>query len=219
MSRLDMLRHFGEDGKSSRPLIDTFFEELVADAEDPVLRGAGRYYLATGLLEAVNVFGLSPEDRTARRQEALDAAEGLSAGVEDEELPEARLAAMTFADAEAQLIQTIRHATVGSTPPELMGTTLDGGRGGSVGLQGRVVSSTSGRPGANRASRRCRNSVNWSPICRRIGSPAGHQRGREARNRDGVPGGRADALVELACRDGERGSHRPWTSVRTPPTY
>ena len=139
MSRLDMLRHFGEDGKSSRPLIDTFFEELVADAEDPVLRGAGRYYLATGLLEAVNVFGLSPEDRTARRQEALDAAEGLSAGVEDEELPEARLAAMTFADAEAQLIQTIRHATVGSTPPELMGTTLDGGREGLSDYRGRVV--------------------------------------------------------------------------------
>ncbi len=139
LSRLDMLRHFGEDGKSSRPLVDTFFEELAADAEDPVLRGAGRYYLATGLLETVNVFGLSPEDRTARRQDALEAAEGLSAGVEDEELPEARLVAMTFADAEDQLIQTIRHATVGSTPPELMGTTLDGGQEGLSDYRGRVV--------------------------------------------------------------------------------
>ncbi len=139
LSRLDMLRHFGEDGKSSRPLVDTFFEELVSDAEDPVLRGAGRYYLATGLLEAVNVSGLSPEDRAARRQDALDAAEELSAGVEEEEFPGAGLATMTFADAEAQLIQTIRHATVGSTPPELMGSTVDGGRESLSDYRGRVA--------------------------------------------------------------------------------
>lgn len=139
LSRLDMLRHFGEDGKPSRPLVETFFEELVSNAEDPVLRGAGRYYLATGLLEAVNVFGLSPEDRAARRQDALDAAEALSSGVEEEELPGATFATMTFADAEAQLIRTIRHATVGSTPPELMGSTLDGGEEGLSDFRGRVV--------------------------------------------------------------------------------
>ncbi len=140
LSRLDALRHFGEDGKPTRPLVETFFEELASEADDAVLRAAGRYYVAAGLLESANVFGLPPEDRAARRRDALDTAKELSAGVEEEEFVGATFGAgTTFADAEAQLIYTIQHATVGSTPPELRGNTLDGGQEGLWDYRGRVV--------------------------------------------------------------------------------
>ncbi|MCY3971359.1 MAG: TlpA disulfide reductase family protein [Acidobacteria bacterium] len=140
LSRLDMLRHFGEDGKPSRPLVETFFEELASEAGDSALRAAGRYYLAAGLVVSVNASGLSREDRAVRRQEALEAATGLSAGVEDEEFLGATFAAgTTFADAETLLIDTIRYATVGTTPPELAGSTLDGGEEGLADYRSRVV--------------------------------------------------------------------------------
>lgn len=140
LSRLDMLRHFGEDGEPSRPLVETFFEELASEGGDPVLSAAGRYYLAAGLVASVNAPGLSREDRAARRQEALGAATGLSAGVEDEEFLGATFAAgTTFADAETRLMDTIRYATVGTTPPELTGSTLDGGEEGLSDYRGRVV--------------------------------------------------------------------------------
>ncbi|MDE2850236.1 MAG: TlpA disulfide reductase family protein [Acidobacteriota bacterium] len=140
LSRLDMLRHFGEDGKPSRPLVETFFEELASEAGDSALGAAGRYYLAAGLAVSVNASGLSQEDRAARRQEALEAATGLSAGVEDEEFLGATFAAgTTFADAENRLIDTIRYATVGTTPPELTGSTLDGDEEGLADYRGRVV--------------------------------------------------------------------------------
>lgn len=137
LSRLDMLRHFSEDGKPSRPLVETFFEELASEAGDSALRAAGRYYLAAGLVASVNASGLSQEDRAARRQEALEAATGPSAGVEDEEFLGATFAAgTTFADAETRLIDTIRYATVGTTPPELTGSALDGGEEGLADYRG-----------------------------------------------------------------------------------
>ena len=140
LSRLEMVRHFGEDGKPTRPLVETFFEELASDAEDAVLRAAGRYYVAAGLRESVNVFGLLPEERAARRQDALDIAKGLSAGVEDEEFLGATFAAgTTFTDAEAGLIDAIQLATVGTTPPELTGSMLDGAEEGLSDYRGRVV--------------------------------------------------------------------------------
>ena len=67
------------------PAIDRFFEELASEAEDPVLRANGKYYLAAGLLSTVNSqFMLPTEDREAMRQRAIEAATGLSAGVEAE---------------------------------------------------------------------------------------------------------------------------------------
>lgn len=140
LSRMHMPRHFGDDGESSRPATDRFFEELAAEAEDPVLRAAGRYYVALGRMAAVNAKDLPEEERTARREAALGAAEGLSAGVEDEPLLFGmRMGAGTFADAEADLIRTIRHATVGSVVPELTGSRMDGVEESLSDYRGRVV--------------------------------------------------------------------------------
>lgn len=138
LSRMHAYRSF-EDGTPTSPAAGAFFEELASEAVDPVLRAALQYYMAAGLMESVNVLQLSAEDRAARRQSALDAAAGLSAGVEEEQFIEAAVSARTFAEAEADLINSIRHATVGSTPPELTGTRLDGLAEALSDYRGRVV--------------------------------------------------------------------------------
>lgn len=140
LSRMHMLRRFGDDGESARPATDRFFEELATEAEDPVVRAAGRYFVALGRMAVVNAPSLSEAERTASRQAALDAAEGLSAGVEDEPLLFGmRMGAGTFADAEADLIRSIRQATVGSDVPELTGNSMDGVEEALSDYRGRVV--------------------------------------------------------------------------------
>ena len=134
-----MLQRFhllGSIGPARGAAADAFFKELASGAEDPVLRGAGRYYVAAGRMQAANAPGMSGEDRAAERQSALDLATGLSDGVEDEKLPgDAR----TFADAEADLIRSIRHGTVSSKVPDLVGSRLDGMEGRLSDYLGRVV--------------------------------------------------------------------------------
>jgi thiol-disulfide isomerase/thioredoxin len=136
--QMDMSRRFSGDGQSTRPAIDRFFEELASDAEDPRHRAAGRLYLASGLRNSLNAASLSAEERAARRESALEAATGLSAGVEDESLVLAS-GVRTFAEAEDDLIQTIRHATVGATPLDVVGVRLDGAEEALSDYRGRVV--------------------------------------------------------------------------------
>ena len=168
------------------PEIGAFFEELASGAEDPVLRATGRYYAAAALAQAANGsrFGLlsgwtslsaSLEESEAKRQSALEAAAGLSAGVEEERFlgtfPDGRSSEMTLAEAEADLIRSIRHGTVGGTLPEVTGTRVDGVEESLSDYRGRVVRcSTSGRLGARRASTCCRTSGGWWKSCRRTGS-------------------------------------------------
>jgi len=140
LSRMHTFRRFRDDGESARPNTDRFFEELATGAGDPVLRAAGRYYLALGRMAAVNAEALPEEERAARKEAALEAAEGLSTGVEAEALLFGmRMGAGTFADAEADLIRSIRHATVGSVVPDLPGTRMDGVQESLFDYRGRVV--------------------------------------------------------------------------------
>ena len=77
----------------------------------------------------------------AARRVALDAATGLSVGVEDVEFPGWEGPDVpTFAEAEADLIRSIRHGTVGAKlPPEVTGTRLDGVKESLLDYRGRVV--------------------------------------------------------------------------------
>ena len=137
------------------PEIGAFFEEL-AGAEDPVLRATGRYYVAAGLTQAANggtPFGLragwtslsaSLAESEAERQRALEAAEGLSAGVGEERFlgmfpGGGAPVEMTLAEAEADLVRSIRHGTVGGTLPEVTGTRIDGVEESLSDYRGRVV--------------------------------------------------------------------------------
>ena len=149
LNTLDNRRMFGGGA------IGTFFEELASEADDPVLRASARYYVAADLLRAANGSRLgmffSPTARSgptadteANRQRALEAATGLSAGVEEEQFLgmslDGRSTTMTLAEAEADLIRSIRHGTIGATlPPEVTGTRLDGVEESLSDYRGRVV--------------------------------------------------------------------------------
>lgn len=133
LPRLHTVSRFGQDRGAAAAAV---FEVLASEAEDPVLRAAGRYYVAAARMQAANAGGLPEEERAAERQGALDAASGLSAGVEEELLLGGGL---TLAEAEADLIRSIRHGTVGSKVPDLVGSRLDGVEERLSDYRGRVV--------------------------------------------------------------------------------
>ena len=192
------------------PAIDRFFEELASEAEDPVLRANGKYYLAAGLLSTVNSqFMLPTEDREAMRQRAIEAATGLSAGVEAEkflgENPDGTPVPETLAKAEADLLRSLNHGTAGGTLPEVTGTRLDGVEERLSDYRGRIVLLDfwatvvqAVRSGATAASGDGGEAAGGAVRHRR------DQRGRGTWDRDPVHRGRADALDELARRQGER---------------
>jgi hypothetical protein len=148
-------RFYAPNGESSAPGIDRFFEEMASGAESPALRATARYYVAAGLMRSANGLMLGEEGRDGRRQRALDAATGLSAGVEDQRFggagtstgPSAsvpvdrfgRSAPRTFAEAEDDLIRTIQHATAGGTALDMTGRRLDGAEDSLSAYRSRVV--------------------------------------------------------------------------------
>ena len=143
LARMDGRRFYGFTGESSAPDLDRFFEELAAGAADPVVRAMARYYVASGLMQALNAARLEAAERDARRQRAIEAATGLSLAVESERFGDARSGSVgtsrTFAEVEADLIRTIRHATVGGTVLEMTGRRLDGAVDRLSAYHGRVV--------------------------------------------------------------------------------
>lgn len=146
MMQLDAGRTFAPNGESMAREIDAFFEQMAANAADPAVRAMARYYVGVGLMRSANGFWSQPGVREARRRRALEAAAGLSAGVEQQAFapaqePGSPFASLppTFAAAEASLIHGIRHATVGGTLPEMVGTRLDGSEDRLSAYAGRVV--------------------------------------------------------------------------------
>ena len=128
----------------SGPAIDRFFEELASEAKDPVLRANGKYYLAAGLSGTLNLQPLLPaEDREAMRQRAIEAATGLSIGVEREKFwgdnPDGTPVPDTLAEAEADLLRSLRHGTVGATLPDVTGRRLDGVQERLSDYRGRIL--------------------------------------------------------------------------------
>ena len=143
LAQMDARRFYGPAGDSSAPDLDRFFEELAAGAGNPAVGAMARYYAAAGLMQSVNAARLEAEERDARRQRAIDAATGLSGGVESERFGDARPGSVgtsrTFAEAEADLLRTIRHATVGGTVLDMTGRRLDGAVDRLSSYHGRVV--------------------------------------------------------------------------------
>ena len=123
--------------------VDDFFEYLASSAEDPVLRATGQYYVAAGFMRAANESLGATADARDLRQRALAAAAGLSAGVEQERflglIPNSRSESVTLAEAEADLIRSIKHGTVTGALPDLIGTRFDGAEDRLSSYRGRVV--------------------------------------------------------------------------------
>ena len=141
LRKLDMARM-----GAPKPSIDGFFAEMASSAHSPVVRATARHYLASGLMREANALTLSSDERTARRERALEQATGLSTGVEQETFDDpVRLvgdsasASRTFAQAEADLIASIRHGTVGGTLAEWIGRRLDGTEEPLSAYRGRVL--------------------------------------------------------------------------------
>lgn len=128
---------------STPPATDAFLQEMASEADDPRVRAAARYYLAVSVMRSANALELTPEDREERRRRARELASGLMTGVEQEELlvPGFRITAAkrTYANAEADLLRRIQHATIGGTLPELTGARLDGVEESLTDFRGRVV--------------------------------------------------------------------------------
>ena len=143
---LDMARGLGGMGPTPRSSIEKFFEEMASDADSPALRATARYFLAAGLMRGANAADLSSEDRAALRERALEQATGLSRGVEEEAFDDPMWLSghggpspRNFAQAEADLIASIQHATVGGTLPEWTGRRLDGTQEPLSAYRGRVL--------------------------------------------------------------------------------
>ena len=125
--------------------IDAVIEELADSARDPLARATARYYVAAGLARSANDSSVSDEERQSLRERALGVAQGLGAGVEDEEFVEplergnTESALIGMAEAEAELVYRIEHATVGGTLPELAGSTVAGGQDNLSAYAGKVV--------------------------------------------------------------------------------
>ena len=143
LAQMDARRFYGPAGESSAPDLDRFFEELASGSENPTVRAMARYYVAAGRMQSINAARLEAEERDARRQRAIEAATGLSAGVESDRFGDARPgsagASRTFAEVEADLLRTIRHATVGGTVLDMTGRRLDGAEDRLSSYRGRVV--------------------------------------------------------------------------------
>ena len=143
LARMDGRRFYGFSGESSAPDLDRFFEELASGAADPVVRAMARYYVAAGLMQSINAARLEAAERDAKRQRAIEAATGLSVGVESQRFGDTRSGSVgtsrTFAEVEADLLRTIRHATVGGTVLEMTGRRLGGTEDRLSAYHGRVV--------------------------------------------------------------------------------
>ena len=143
LAQMDARRFYGAAGESSAPDLDRFFEELASSSENPTVRAMARYYAAAGLMQSINAALLETGERDPRRQRAIEAATGLSAGVERERFGDTRSGSVgtsrTFAEVEADLLRTIRHATVGGTVLDMTGRRLDGTEGRLSSYRDRVV--------------------------------------------------------------------------------
>ena len=126
------------------PAVDAFFEDLASGSGDPALRATGQYYVAAGLMRSANAVPGATAAAEDLRRRAIEAAAGLSAGVERNPflgiIPNHRSAEpITLAEAEADLIRSIEHGTVAGTLPDLLGTRLAGGEERLSSYRGRVV--------------------------------------------------------------------------------
>ena len=123
---------------------DDFMAEMASGAEDPVVRATARYFGAKGLVNSVNTPSMEAAERESRREQALEMALSLSAGVEDQDFVKTAMVdgeevAQSLADAEAALVHGIRHTVVGATVADETGNRLDGTEDTLSAYAGQVV--------------------------------------------------------------------------------
>ena len=126
---LDFNTQPGEDEE-----VEAIFEWLAASATDAVTRATATYYRAARNLRLANEVSTPSEERERYREQALVIVQGLSVGVEEEELEKRRrfdddgtpIPFQTLADAERDLLYNLNHLTVGRKLPNVSAQRLDG---------------------------------------------------------------------------------------------
>ena len=117
------------------PEVENFFEDYeFVVPQEPVAQATARYYAASRQMRMANAVDTPPEDRAGHRQRGIEIAQGLSTGVEDEELIKRRrfeddgtpIPFPTLAEAEEDLLYNLNFLTVGNKIPDVTGLTLDG---------------------------------------------------------------------------------------------
>ena len=120
-------------------------DAIASRVSGPLLMATARYHLAASLIDDANSWTTTDEARQQLRSRARDAVEGLSGSVGDKEFEHQRRGddgtqpAGTFADAEADLLFRLDHATAGGTLPEATGNRLDGEQESLSAYAGKVV--------------------------------------------------------------------------------
>lgn len=133
------------DAGAADDLPSEILEAIANRVEDPTLKATARYHLAANLIDDVNAPSASTDERDRLRARAKEAVAGLSEGVADQEFKQPRFAedgtqlTGTFAQAEAELLFRLDHATAGGTLPHAEGTRLDGKQEDLTAYAGKVV--------------------------------------------------------------------------------
>ena len=113
-------------GPGDNEAVDALFETMANDPTNAVRAATARYYLASRYIRQVNDIGTAAEDREKHREAAFAAAEGLSAGVENEPFRTRRdRDPITIAEAQKNLLNSFSFA-VGRALPDVQASTLDG---------------------------------------------------------------------------------------------
>ena len=137
-----MLMHLGRARGESEE-IDELLNGKAAEGNDPLVRATARYYAASRLARSINT--APDEKREGFRERALNLASGLSAGMEDAEFvaktrdAEGNPTTQTLADAERDILATLRYATVGGTVSDFAGVRLDGVEEGIADFGGQIL--------------------------------------------------------------------------------
>ena len=127
------------------PPAKAFINDLADSLEDPIARATARYFAASHLIQSANLQTLPQAERTAHEMQALALATGLSDGIADEVFILMRQDAdgterpMTFADAEGELLYSLRSTTVGGFVSDVTAPRLDGTTDNLSNYAGQVV--------------------------------------------------------------------------------
>ena len=127
------------------PPAKAFINDLADSLEDPIARATARYFAASHLIQSANLQTLPQAERTAHEKRALALATGLSDGIADEVFILTRRDTdgterpMTFADAEGELLYSLRSTTVGGFVSDVTAPRLDGTTDNLSNYAGQVV--------------------------------------------------------------------------------
>ncbi len=116
------------------PEIEDILARLAEGRDDPLTAATARYYVASRSMRQANAISTPAEQRSTYRRKALAMLEGLSEGVEDQELVRRRrflddgtpISFQTMAEAEEDLLHTLNFVSVGTSIPDVSADRRDG---------------------------------------------------------------------------------------------